>query len=53
MWIDWDYDWYCIDGERWCWCRICYVVLIEEGVLLLDGEGVDFLFLRAFDWGDY
>ena len=53
MRIDWDYDWYRTDGERWRWRRTRHVVPIEEGVLSLDGEGADPLSLRALDWGDY
>lgn len=51
--IDWDYDWYRTDGERWQWRRTRHVVPIEDGMLPLSGEGAQTLALPALDWGDY
>ena len=51
--IDWDYDWYRSDGERWQWRRTRHVVPIEDGVLALSGDGAQTLDLPALDWGNY
>ena len=53
MRIDWEYDWYRTEGERWRWRRTRHVVPIETGEMTLDGEGAEALDLRALDWGDY
>ena len=50
--IDYEYDWYRLDG-RWRWRRTRHVVEIEDGVASLDGETPASVSLEVRDSGSY
>ncbi|MDR0780594.1 MAG: alpha-2-macroglobulin family protein, partial [Pseudomonadales bacterium] len=52
--IDWNYDWYRLNGGRWQWRRSKTIVEIEQGAARSDAGQLGTLSTsRSLDWGDY
>ncbi|WP_291844640.1 alpha-2-macroglobulin [Maricaulis sp.] len=51
--IDWQYDWYRVDGGRWQWRRTREIIPIEQGVVTTPADGPASIDIRALDWGSY